>query len=122
MAFVFPVHVRACGVVFVRACGALAMPAGTRPGQVLELIVVTMVGNQYVLHISNSSTAARLHHRVRKLTGVRGSFDLLHHQMGAVFGLVKDFGTLEYAIMRRKTLCDLRVRNGSVITLSLIHI
>ena len=65
------------------------MPAGTRPGQVLELIVVTMVGNQYVLHISNSSTAARLHHRVRKLTGILGSFDLLHHTMGAVFGLNK---------------------------------
>ena len=37
--------------------------------------------------------------------------------MGAVFGLVKDFGTLEHAILRRKTLCDLRVRNGSVITI-----
>ena len=89
MAFVFPVHVRACGVVFVRACGALAMPAGTRPGRVLELIAVTMAGNQYVLYISNSSTAARLHHRVRKLTGILGSFDLLHHTMGAVFGLNK---------------------------------
>ena len=89
MASVFPVHVRACGVVFVHACGALAMPAGTRPGRVLELIVVTMAGNQYVLYISNSSTAARLHHRVRKLTGIWGSFDLLHHTMGAVFGLNK---------------------------------
>ena len=116
MAFVFPVHVRACGVVFVRACGALAMPAGTRPGRVLELIVVTMAGNQYMLYISNSSTAARLHHRVRKLTGILGSFDLLHHTMGAVFGFNKDFGTLEYAILRRTQLRNLGVRDGSVIT------
>ena len=116
MASVFPVHVLACGVVFVRACGALAMPAGTRPGRVLELIVVTMVGNQYMLYISNSSTAARLHHRVRKLTGILGSFDIIHHTMGAVFGFNKDFGTLEYAILQRKQLRNLGVRDGSVIT------
>ena len=65
------------------------MPAGTRPGRVLELIVVTMAGNQYVLYISNSSTAARLHHRVRMLTGILGSFDIIHHTMGAVFGFNK---------------------------------
>ena len=41
------------------------------------------------IYISNSSTATRLHHRVRKLTGILGSFDLLHHTMGAVFGLNK---------------------------------
>ena len=116
VASVFPVHVLACGVVFVRACGASAMPAGTRPGQVLELTVVTMGGNQYVFYIRNTSTAARLHHRVRKLTGILGSFDIIHHTMGAVFGFDKDFGTLEYAILRRTQLRNLGVRDGSVIT------
>ena len=93
------------------------MPAGTRPGRVLELIVVTMGGNQYVLYISNSSTAARLHHRVRKLTGILGSFGILHHTMGAAFGFDQDFGTSEYAILQRKQLRNLGVRDGSVITI-----
>ena len=74
-------------------------------------------GNQYVLYISNTSTAARLHHRVRKLHGILGSFDILHHTMGAVFGFDEDFGTSEYAILQRKQLRNLGVRDGSVITI-----
>ena len=96
---------------------ALAMPAGTGPGRSLELVVVTMVGNTNVLSLSNSSTAAKLHHVVRKLTGIRGSIDLIHNKMGAVFGYQKDYGTREYDILQGKKLCNLRVRNGSVITI-----
>ena len=88
----------------------------TRPGQVLELTVVTMGGNQYVLYIRNTSTVARLRHRVRKLTGILGSFDIIHHTMGAVFGFDKDFGTPENAILRRTQLRNLGIRDGSVIT------
>ena len=93
------------------------MPAGTRPGRVLELTVVTMGANQYVLCTSDSSTAARLRRQVRKLAGIRGYFDLIHHQKGAVFGLVNDFGTLEYANLQGKTLYDLGVQDGSVVTI-----
>ena len=94
-----------------------AMPAGTRPGRVLELIVVTMGGKEYVLKICNSSTTDGLRHRVRKLTGITGNFDLIHHKMGPVFGCTKDFGTPEYKILQKKRLCNLRVQNGSVINI-----
>ena len=83
----------------------------------LELTLVTMGTNKCVLCTSDSSTTARLRRQVRKLAGIEGSFDLLHLQMGAVFGLVKDSGTDEYNILRRKTLWSLGVQDGSVVTI-----
>ena len=51
----------------------------------LELTLVTMGTNKGVLCTSDSSTTARLRRQVRKLAGIRGYFDLIHHQKGAVF-------------------------------------
>ena len=51
---------------FVRGFLALAMPTGTRPGRWLELNVVTMGGSTYVLNISNSCTAGKLHKKKKE--------------------------------------------------------
>ena len=78
--------------------------------------MITVGGELHYLKINSSSTVAKLYHAVRKFIQSSGSFDLVHDKMEAVFGYVDDYGSREYAVIQQKKLCNLRIRNDSVVT------
>ena len=93
------------------------MPRGTRPGRTLGIRIVRLGGHAtFDLKINSNCNAGDLHHAVRKLTGVYdNAFDLVLPCRGAIFGLQKDYGTVEFDRMSTRKLCNLRIRNGCTI-------
>ena len=79
------------------------MPNATRPGRVLTLRIASMGGEfPNKLNILACANVRELHHQIRKLVSLRGAFDMVHQNKGAIFGVEEDFGSREYAERRRK--------------------
>lgn len=96
------------------------MPTGTRPFRPLSLHVVNLGGEQLELRISSEKRVRHLHHAVRKLTKETGEFNIVHNKWGTIFGLVADFGSTEWRKANKRKLCNLRVRTGDTISMTVL--
>ena len=92
------------------------MQSHTIPNQPLTLHIQTIAGSEHVLYIGSSNTVRDLHHAVRKLIQLRReAFDLIHFERGGIFGYEREYGSVSFAIVQKRTLCDLQLKDGDVI-------